>query len=129
MLLQKLYHANSGTISIDGTDIEELEVDHLRSQIAVVDQEPRLFNTTLKQNIAYGVGSEAAPSDDRVESAAKMASVDEFIPNLAQGYDTHVGELGGRLSGGQRQRVAIARALVRHERIKVRSCGEAGIDV
>ena len=118
-LLQKLYHADSGTILVDDTVIEELESDHLRSQIAAVDQEPRLFNTTLEKNIAYGAGNEGQPGKDRIESAAQMASVDEFLPNLAEGYDTDVGELGGRLSGGQRQRVAIARALIRHERIKV----------
>lgn len=121
-LIQKLYPISSGCIRIDGTDITALDKDHLRSQVAVVDQEPRLFDMSLKKNIAYGVGNEPAPAEDRIATAAEMACVDEFLPNLAEGMDTAVGELGGRLSGGQRQRVAIARALIRQERIKVRVC-------
>ncbi|XP_046678663.1 ATP-dependent translocase ABCB1-like isoform X2 [Homalodisca vitripennis] len=111
-LLERFYNPTSGTITVDGVNIEDINVQHLRQQIGLVTQEPMLFNRTIRDNIAYGL------TDDtnlmaRVVEAATVANCHEFISQLPQGYDTRVGESGSQLSGGQKQRIAIARALVR----------------
>jgi len=108
-LIQRLYDVSSGRITIDGQDIALVSQASLRSQIAIVQQEPVLFHRTLAENIAY-----ARPGATRaeIERAAKLASAHDFIVTLPQGYDTLVGERGVKLSGGERQRVAIARAFL-----------------
>lgn len=108
-LIQRLYDISEGRITIDGQDIAKVRQASLRSQIAIVQQEPVLFHRSLAENIAY-----ARPGASRVEieRAAKLASAHEFIAALPQGYDTLVGERGVKLSGGERQRVAIARAFL-----------------
>ena len=108
-LIQRLYDVNSGSIRIDGQDIAEVTQSSLRSQIAIVQQEPILFHRTLAENIAYG-----RPNATRreIENAAKQASAHHFIMDLPKGYETMVGERGVKLSGGERQRVAIARAFL-----------------
>ncbi|MBB3308999.1 ATP-binding cassette subfamily B protein [Rhizobium sp. BK196] len=108
-LIQRLYDVNSGSIRIDGQDIAEVTQSSLRSQIAIVQQEPILFHRTLAENIAYG-----RPNASRhdIENAAKQASAHRFIMDLPKGYETMVGERGVKLSGGERQRVAIARAFL-----------------
>ncbi|MBB3590291.1 ATP-binding cassette subfamily B protein [Rhizobium sp. BK529] len=108
-LIQRLYDVNSGSIRIDGQDIADVRQSSLRSQIAIVQQEPILFHRTLAENIAYG-----RPNASRreIENAAKQASAHGFIKDLPKGYETMVGERGVKLSGGERQRVAIARAFL-----------------
>ncbi|MDQ8034205.1 MAG: ABC transporter ATP-binding protein [Bordetella sp.] len=108
-LIQRLYDIDGGRILIDGQDIATVRQGSLRSQIAIVQQEPVLFHRTLAENIAY-----ARPGASRaeIEGAARLASAHEFIARLPQGYDTLVGERGVKLSGGERQRVAIARAFL-----------------
>ncbi len=108
-LIQRLYDVNSGAIRIDGQDIAAVTQSSLRSQIAIVQQEPILFHRTLAENIAYG-----RPNASRreIENAAKQASAHHFIMDLPKGYETMVGERGVKLSGGERQRVAIARAFL-----------------
>ncbi|MBB3520911.1 ABC transporter ATP-binding protein [Rhizobium sp. 268] len=108
-LIQRLYDVNSGSIRIDGQNIAEVRQSSLRSQIAIVQQEPILFHRTLAENIAY-----ARPNASRreIEQAAKQASAHDFILSLPKGYETMVGERGVKLSGGERQRVAIARAFL-----------------
>ncbi|MEQ1899625.1 MAG: ABC transporter ATP-binding protein [Devosia sp.] len=108
-LIQRLYDVTGGRILIDGHDIRDLTQASLRSQIAIVAQEPILFHRSLAENIAY-----AHPGATRAEivEAAKLASADEFIETLPKGYETLVGERGVKLSGGERQRVAIARAFL-----------------
>lgn len=108
-LIQRLYDVNSGSIRIDGQDIAKARQANLRSQIAIVQQEPILFHRTLAENIAYG-----RPSASRreIEQAARQASAHDFIMSLPKGYETMVGERGVKLSGGERQRVAIARAFL-----------------
>jgi ATP-binding cassette, subfamily B, bacterial len=108
-LIQRLYDVNGGRIIIDGQDIAQVGQASLRSQIAIVQQEPVLFHRTLAENIAY-----ARPGATRaeIERAAKLASAHDFIMALPNGYDTLVGERGVKLSGGERQRVAIARAFL-----------------
>ncbi|MFM0371574.1 ABC transporter ATP-binding protein [Paraburkholderia aspalathi] len=108
-LIQRLYDISEGRITIDGQDIARVRQASLRSQIAIVQQEPVLFHRSLAENIAY-----ARPYASRaeIERAAKLASAHGFISALPQGYDTLVGERGIKLSGGERQRVAIARAFL-----------------
>lgn len=118
-LLERFYDIRSGTISLDEIDIQELNIQNLRSHIGIVSQEPDLFNRSVRDNICYGlVHSEGLPiTDEMVFEAAKAANAHEFITELPQGYDFVVGPRGERLSGGQRQRVAIARSLVRRPQV------------
>lgn len=108
-LIQRLYDINDGAITIDGQNIAEVQQSSLRSQIAIVQQEPILFHRTLAENIAYG-----RPEASRAEiiAAAKQANAHDFIMGLPKQYETLVGERGVKLSGGERQRVAIARAFL-----------------
>ncbi|MEY2434953.1 MAG: ATP-binding cassette, subfamily bacterial [Acidimicrobiaceae bacterium] len=110
-LIQRFYDPNEGAVLFDGRDIRDAPIDSLRSQLGMVFQETFLFDTTIRENIAMG---RPGSTDEEVEAAAKAAEVHEFIAGLPRGYDTLVGERGGRLSGGQRQRLAIARALLRN---------------
>ncbi len=115
-LAQRLYLPEAGRVLVDGTDAALLDPSSLRRQIGVVLQENILFNRSVRENIAL---AEPAMPMERIVAAAKMAGAHEFICNMAQGYDTAVGERGVSLSGGQRQRVAIARALVGDPRILI----------
>src|SRR5690606_35857278 len=99
-----------GTVEIDGQDISKVSLASLRSQIALLTQDPVLFDDTIANNIAYG--SEGVGMD-RIVDAAKAAAAHDFISALPRGYQTRVGEDGGRLSGGERQRIAFARAMLR----------------
>ncbi|XP_074654241.1 ATP-dependent translocase ABCB1-like [Tubulanus polymorphus] len=109
-LLQRLYDVADGSILVDGVDIRSLNTQFLRSRIAVVSQEPVLFDKTIAENITYGL--EPPWTQDMIENAATMSNAHDFITALPEGYETMVGEKGTQLSGGQKQRVAIARALI-----------------
>ncbi|GAB5388696.1 MAG: hypothetical protein Alpg2KO_16640 [Alphaproteobacteria bacterium] len=108
-LLQRLYDVTGGQIRIDGQDISDHSQESLRSQVALVPQDPVLFHRTLAENIAYGRPD--ATREEIIEASIK-AHAHEFICRLPEGYDTLVGERGVKLSGGERQRVAIARAML-----------------
>ncbi|MBB5459213.1 ABC transporter ATP-binding protein [Paraburkholderia sp. Cpub6] len=108
-LIQRLHDISGGRITIDGQDIAQVQQASLRSQIAIVQQEPLLFHRSLAENIAYG---RPGASRADIERAARLASAHDFIAALPNGYDTLVGERGIKLSGGERQRVAIARAFL-----------------
>ncbi|WP_138144603.1 ABC transporter ATP-binding protein [Brucella sp. 10RB9215] len=108
-LIQRLYDVNGGAILIDGQNIADVTQASLRSQIAIVQQEPILFHRTLAENIAY---ARPGASQAEIEEAARLASAHDFISRLPKGYRTLVGERGVKLSGGERQRVAIARAFL-----------------
>ncbi|CAL1269177.1 unnamed protein product [Larinioides sclopetarius] len=114
-LLERFYDPDQGQILIDGFDIKAMNLKHLRSQMALVSQEPVLFNCTIKENIIYGMEDKISNSD--IEDIAEIANIHDFIKKLPQGYDTIVGEKGTQLSGGQKQRIAIARALIRRPKI------------
>ncbi|RKP26905.1 multidrug resistance protein [Syncephalis pseudoplumigaleata] len=120
-LLERFYDPDSGSITIDGTPIKDINLRHLRRHIGLVGQEPVLFQTTIRQNIlwgsAHGDGNSNEPTQEQIEEACRNANVHDFIMSLPKGYDTLVGEKGALLSGGQKQRIAIARALVRNPRI------------
>jgi subfamily B ATP-binding cassette protein MsbA len=109
-LLLRFYDSEAGRISIDGQDIRAVTIETLRGQIALVTQDPFLFDDTILANIGYGRENATA---GQIESAAQAAAAHDFIAQLPKGYATRVGEGGLRLSGGQRQRIAIARAMLR----------------
>merc|ERR1719266_2777052 len=109
-LIERFYDYQSGSIVMDGSNpINDYDLSYLRSSIGLVSQMPLLFDTTITENIRGGLMT--ATKED-IEEAAKSANAHDFIMNLDNGYETMVGELGGKLSGGQRQRIAIARALL-----------------
>jgi subfamily B ATP-binding cassette protein MsbA len=110
-LIPRFYDATGGRVTIDGRDVREVTLASLREQIALVTQEPFLFDDTIRANITYGRPRASAAE---VERAAQAAAAHEFILELPAGYETSVGEAGARLSGGQRQRIAIARAFLKN---------------
>ena len=122
-LVERFYDPLSGAVRIDGINVRDLNVKWLRSQIGLVSQEPVLFATTIKGNVAHGlIGTKFENASDEekfplVKEACVKANADAFISKLPLGYDTLVGERGFLLSGGQKQRVAIARAIVSDPRI------------
>jgi subfamily B ATP-binding cassette protein MsbA len=109
-LIPRFYDADSGRITVNGVDVKDARLADLRSRIALVTQEPFLFDDTIRANIAY---ARPDATEAEITAAARAAAADEFIEALPDGYDTGVGEAGGRLSGGQRQRIAIARAFLK----------------
>ncbi|KAJ4727918.1 ABC transporter B family protein [Melia azedarach] len=114
-LLQRFYDPESGRITLDGVEIQNLQLKWLRQQMGLVSQEPVLFNETIRANIAYGKRGDATEAE--ILAASELANAHKFISSLQQGYDTMVGERGVQLSGGQKQRVAIARAIVKDPKI------------
>lgn len=113
-MLERFYDVSGGFLRIDGQDIRELSLHHLRTQMALVGQEPRLFAGTIKENVCFGLKDVPL---EKVNKALELANANRFLANLPSGIDTEVGEKGGQLSGGQKQRIAIARALVRDPKI------------
>jgi len=113
-MLQRFYDPQSGSITMDGVDIKDMDTHHLRQQMALVPQQPALFTADVWYNIRYG---KPDASDQEVIEAAKAAHAHDFIMQLPEGYASHLGEQGTRLSGGQKQRLAIARAILKDPKI------------
>ena len=110
-LIPRFYDPDSGKLKIDGQNIKDLTISSVRSVIALVSQEPILFDMSIKENILY---SRPNSTDEEIISAAKSAAADSFIAQLPNGYDTIIGEKGYSLSGGQKQRISIARAFLKN---------------
>jgi subfamily B ATP-binding cassette protein MsbA len=115
-LLMRFYDPDSGSITYDGVDLRRVERDSLLAQIAVVGQEPFLFDASIRENLLYG---RPGAGEAQILAAARAAHVDEFASQLPEGYQTEVGSMGVRLSGGQRQRITIARAILRDPSILI----------
>ncbi|GAA5814177.1 hypothetical protein MFLAVUS_007670 [Mucor flavus] len=116
-LLQRWYDPIRGTVSLDHKDVKSYSLNNLRSHMALVAQEPVLFDMTIGENILFGADDQMKISREEIESACKVSNIHEFITSLPQGYDTRVGDKGSQLSGGQKQRIAIARAVIRKPRV------------
>ena len=124
-LIPRFYDPTSGRVTIDGTDLRDATVNSVRQAIGLVEQDPFLFDGSIRNNIRYG---DVGASDEKVETAAKIAQIHEFIASLPEGYDTELGERGIGLSGGQRQRVAIARTLLTNSPILVLDDSTSSVD-
>ncbi len=129
-LLLRLYDPQHGTITIDNIDIRKFTLNSLRTQISTVLQDSYIFDTTVKENIALAYSGNLADiaSNENIIAAAKTAKAHEFIQELPEGYDTHLGEGGARLSGGQKRRIAIARTILRNVPIVILDEPTVGLD-
>jgi subfamily B ATP-binding cassette protein MsbA len=125
-LLPRFYHVDGGVIRVDGHALQDIRLDSLRDNIALVSQDVVLFNDTIGANIAYGGKRDATPAE--IRAAAKAAHALEFIDALPDGLDTMIGENGVKLSGGQRQRLAIARALLKDAPILILDEATSALD-
>ncbi len=124
-LLNRFYDVNEGKISIDGTDIRDLKLADLRSQMGYISQDAVLFHDTVRNNLLFG--NEGATEEDLIR-AAKVANAHEFIVKLENGYDTNIGDDGQKLSGGQRQRLTIARAVLKNPPILILDEATSALD-
>ncbi len=124
-LIPRYHDVTAGRILIDGQDVRELRIKELRSLIGNVNQEAILFNDTIRNNIAFGVPN---ATEDQIIAAAKIANAHDFIMQTEDGYNTCVGDRGGKLSGGQRQRISIARAILKNPPILILDEATSALD-
>ncbi len=124
-LIPRYHDVTKGSIRIDGEDIRNMSIKSLRSLIGNVNQEAILFNDTVFNNIAFGVDN---ATQEQVEAAARIANAHDFIMDMENGYQTNVGDRGGRLSGGQRQRISIARAILKNPPILILDEATSALD-
>jgi ATP-binding cassette subfamily B (MDR/TAP) protein 1 len=116
-MLQRWYDPASGSVRLDDHNVNTYGLGNLRSHMALVGQEPVLFDMSIGDNIRFGVDEEKNVTQEDIEAACKAANIHGFILGLPNGYDTRVGDKGSQLSGGQKQRIAIARALIRKPKV------------
>jgi ATP-binding cassette subfamily B protein len=124
-LINRIFDVDSGQVLVDGVDVRDWNLESLRSQISVIEQDVFLFSRSLAENIAFGCTD---ASQHSIEQAAREAQAHEFIGNFPEGYDTEIGERGVTLSGGERQRIAIARAFLTDPRILILDDSTSAID-
>ncbi|MEQ8757630.1 MAG: ABC transporter ATP-binding protein [Coleofasciculus sp. G1-WW12-02] len=124
-LIPRFYDPTQGKVLLDGIDLREFDINSLRRRLAIVSQDTFIFNTSVRNNIAYG--TEAA-DETAIREAARLANALEFIDEMPEGLDTRLGDRGVRLSGGQRQRIAIARALLRNPDILILDEATSALD-
>ena len=124
-LIPRYYDVTEGAITLDGTDIRDFKIKDLRSLIGNVNQEAILFNDTIFNNIAFGV---EGATMEQVVAAAKIANAHDFIMEKEEGYNTNIGDRGGKLSGGQRQRISIARAILKNPPILILDEATSALD-
>jgi subfamily B ATP-binding cassette protein MsbA len=124
-LLPRFYDVTSGEIKIDDVPIQQYSIRDVRSQIGIVSQESILFNSSVRENIAFGMPDATM---EEIKRAAKVAHADEFIQQLENGYDTQIGERGNKLSGGQKQRLSIARAVLKNPAILILDEATSALD-
>jgi ABC-type multidrug transport system fused ATPase/permease subunit len=115
-LLERFYDPSAGSVEIDGNDIKELSLHDIRSHMALVSQEPILFDRSIRENILYGLDPSKYTDEDLITSV-RLANIEETIMGMPDGFETRVGDKGVQLSGGQKQRVSIARALIRQPKV------------
>ncbi len=127
-LLPRFFNPSSGSIHLDGVDIQDIDLKDLRRQMAFVSQDVVLFNDTIAANVAYGVSSPEEIDRGRVHEALQAANLAELIQELPEGIDSEVGDNGNRLSGGQRQRLAIARAIYKNAPILILDEATSALD-
>ncbi|KAF8981424.1 Multidrug resistance protein 1 [Entomortierella lignicola] len=116
-LLERWYDVLDGKATIDNYDVRDLQLNNIREHMALVGQEPVLFDISIGENIKYGIPDGQTVTQEQVIAAAKASNIHDFVMSLPNGYDTRVGDKGSQLSGGQKQRIAIARALIRNPKI------------
>ena len=124
-LIPRFYNINSGKITLDGVDINDITLHSLRKNIGMVSQDIFLFDGTVRENIAYGIDD---ISDEQIIEAARKANIHDFVMTLEHGYDEQIGERGVKLSGGQRQRVAIARVFLKNPKLLILDEATSALD-
>jgi ATP-binding cassette subfamily B protein len=124
-LVPRLYDVEHGAVEIDGRDVRDITLESLGELIGVVTQETYLFHTTIRENLRY---AKPDATDEELERAARAAAIHERIMELAEGYDTVVGERGYKLSGGEKQRIAIARVILKDPRILILDEATSALD-
>lgn len=124
-LIPRFYDVMSGSLTIDGIDVRDMTLRSLRENIGVVQQDVYIFNSTVRENIAFG---KSDATDEEIEQAAKMANIHDFIMSLPDGYDTEMGDRGVRFSGGQKQRISIARVFLKNPPILILDEATSSLD-
>lgn len=124
-LIPRLYDVSEGEVLVDGRNVKDFPIEHLRDAVGMVLQKNTLFSGTIRENLLWG---DATASDEDIEWACKIAKVDEFIGNFPKGYDTDMGQGGVNVSGGQKQRLCIARALLKHPRVLIFDDSTSAVD-
>jgi ATP-binding cassette, subfamily B, bacterial len=124
-LVPRLYDVDAGAVLVDGQDVRDLTLNTLSDNVAMVNQEPYLFHSSIMENLRY---ARPEATDEEVEAASKAANIHDFISTLPEGYETVVGERGYRLSGGEKQRVAIARALLKDPAVLILDEATSSVD-